>query len=113
MELRFVPSDPDDDRDLRSLYAWLRDERELRGITRIRPAHAEPGREEMGGVLEAVTAVISAGTALGQLAVAIAAWRESRRSRSTITVVVHEGDRDDALPVLRALEGDQPSLEEE
>jgi membrane-associated two-gene conflict system component 1 (EACC1) len=104
MKIRFELSGSDGDGDLRSLYLWLRDDRDLRGQVRIEPEgeRARPG--EMGAAFDAVIAVMSAGAAVGQLALAVAAWREARRPRSTITIVVSDGDRDAAGPVDRALE---------
>lgn len=102
MKIRFELDGSDGDQgDLRSLYTWLRADRALRGEVLIEPEGGprEPG--EMGAALDAVVAIVSAGAAVGQLAVAIAAWREARRPRSTVTVIVTGAG--DARPVISAL----------
>ena len=101
MRIRFELSGSGSEQELGSLYQWLSDDRELREQARIIPDdEAPPG--EMGGALDAVVAVLSAGAGVGQLAVAYAAWRDSRRPRSSITIVVHGGDEE---AVRRALNG--------
>ncbi len=101
MRIRFELSGSGSEQELSSLYQWLSDDRELRELARIIPDdEAPPG--EMGGAFDAVVAVLSAGAGVGQLAVAYAAWRESRRPRSSITIVVRGGDEE---AVRRALGG--------
>ena len=57
----------------------------------------------MGGGLDVVLAVLSAAAAVGQFAVALAAWRDARRPRSTITVIASGSDDQQVQAVLRAL----------
>ncbi|MFF2189908.1 hypothetical protein [Streptomyces sp. NPDC058155] len=100
MEIRFETTGPDQERDLRSLYNWLADDRALRGHVRIEAVTgAESGR--MGPSLDAVLALISAGAALGQLPYSYLAWRQGRRSQALVTINVIGANAAEAEVVLR------------
>ncbi|MBO2454380.1 hypothetical protein J4573_45345 [Actinomadura barringtoniae] len=71
----------DTEAELNSLYRWLRDEDELRGVARLNLVNAPPVAGEMGGTLEAIQAVFDSGMEAGSLAVALISWLESRRHR--------------------------------
>lgn len=104
MRIRFELSGSGSEQELRSLYQWLSDDRDLRGRVRI-VAEDETRPGEMGGAFDAVVAVLSTGAALGQLAVAYAAWRDSRNLRSAVTFVVRGGDEEAVRRALGGAEG--------
>ncbi len=121
MQIRFAASGLDHDRDLASLYTWLRDDRALRGRVKLDVLdRTAPG--EMGGAFDAVVAVVSAGAALvsagaavGQmrasmkeLETSIREWREARRPRSII-VVISDGDPKDIQQIIAALSDPDPA----
>lgn len=104
MQVRFELGGPDAERELRSLHQWLGGDRELRGHAGIEPAGREPQPDEMGAAFDAVVAVLSALSGAGQLAVSYAAWRDARRPRSEVTVVVTGGTEEAVRAVRRALD---------
>lgn len=107
MEIRFELSGSDDENELRSLFTWLRDDRELRGEVEVEPVTEQRAQGEMGGAIDAIVALVSTGTAMGQLAISIAEWRHARRLPSTVTVTVLSGESPcQAGPVIHALEVD-------
>ncbi|MEO3808162.1 hypothetical protein ABGB17_04100 [Sphaerisporangium sp. B11E5] len=107
MEITFQQSD-DHGEDLRSLHAWLLDDQELRGQVRVEPVTGRPSSEHMAGDLEAIVAIISGVSAVVQLGISVAAWREARGGRrQNIVIVVSEIDRDAAKPVIDALKPEE------
>ena len=74
------------DEDLRSFYAWLRDDEELRlsAIISMEPAAARPG--DMGGATDVVQLVIGDGFQLASLAIAYLSWRATRPSQPKVTI---------------------------
>ncbi len=103
MRVRIEWSGRHGDDELRSLYRWLRDDRELRATTRVTDAGDGGGTDTMGGGIDAVEALISVAAGVGQFAVACAAWRDARRPAGTVTVVVTGADAQAADAVRRAL----------
>lgn len=105
VEIRFEVADAGAERELRSLRAWLAGDRALRGTVDVTPVQgAQPGR--MSPALEAVSAVLSSGAALGELARSYLAWRHrDRRTAPPVTVVViaPDAERARAEAVLRDL----------
>jgi hypothetical protein len=114
MEIRIAMDGARADVEQRSLYKWLRDDRELRaaaGITLVGPEPEEPGAGAMGTALDAVSLVINSALQLVSVAVAIAAWRQAHMPRSRmvierdgIRITLPEGCLDEAEALLRALE---------
>jgi hypothetical protein len=70
------------DRDLRSLYDWLRNEPELRGRVRLRST--APVFEQMGSAVEIVVAI--AGPTIPVLIRVLPVWLQQRRSDVQITI---------------------------
>lgn len=116
MKIRFTANGSDHDRDLRSFYTWLRDDRTLRGLVELEPFDLQTRPGDMGGVFDAVVAVVSSGAAAGQLAISIREWRRARQPRSVIVVVVdgaEGGGKDNgavgaAAPIIDALSDPEP-----
>lgn len=90
----------EDDEDARSaaLRRWLLVDEELRGRVRFPTRPGAAG--SMGPVLDIIDAVVSNGVAMGSLAVAIQAWRDSRPGRPR--VIIRRGD------VSVEVDGDDP-----
>jgi hypothetical protein len=114
MEIRITMDGARADVEQRSLYKWLRDDRELRAVARITLVAAEPeesGAGAMGAAFDAVSLAINSVLQLGSLAVAIAAWRQAHMPRSRM-VIERDGIRitlpddrlDEAQALLHALE---------
>src|SRR5262245_11004468 len=103
MEIRFELGD-NDDGELRSLYAWLLEDRDLRQRIRVEPVFGQAASGHMAGGLEAVVAVVAGASAVAQLGISVAAWREARRPRQVIVIVLSDEDRAAAKPVLDALQ---------
>jgi hypothetical protein len=76
-----------DPSELSSLYTWLQRDDEFRG--RVKPVSAEVKPGEMGGVTEALTVVLTGGTAA--LAGTLTGWLSARRTR--ISVDFSSGDK--------------------
>jgi hypothetical protein len=113
MEIFVRTLDSEAEEDLRSLYHWLLEDDDIRRSSKISLSGAEPRNEEMGGALDVIQLVIENGFELANLALAYAAWRESRGSRATITierdgskVTLHDTDEDSVSRILKALEKD-------
>ncbi len=75
--------------ELRSLWAWLRREDELRGLVRPVERPSRPG--EMGPVLEALAVAVGTGGAGAVLAHSVAVWLEQRTSDLKVTVTDPDG----------------------
>ncbi|WP_433191064.1 effector-associated constant component EACC1 [Actinoallomurus sp. CA-150999] len=79
----------DEPRELAALHSWLRDDRELQGC--VKQVSRSPGPQELGGVLEAITAALGSTAAAMALAERLAAWIRSRRSAVKFTITTDDG----------------------
>lgn len=102
---------PDDAEEARSLYAWLAAEPTVRTSGQLRPENTDPPPGAMGPVLEAVSLVVGSGLSLGQLLVAVAAWRATRPRPYRVevafgdrTVAIEAADAEAALAIARQLD---------
>jgi hypothetical protein len=71
--------------DIESLHRWLRQEQAVRvdgGLGRGR----DEDPEKMGALLDVLTLIIGSGLSAGQLALAVASWRDSRRPSPKVTI---------------------------
>lgn len=101
------------------LYQWLTAEPAIRAHGRPSLEHAEPGEGDMtGGVLESIMLVIGTGVSLGQLFVAIAAWRATRPRPHRVsvelpdrTIAIETTDLDEALEIARRIEASRPAAD--
>ncbi|WP_024799391.1 esterase-like activity of phytase family protein [Nocardia sp. BMG51109] len=110
IEFRFEAREGNDNSrdDLRTLYTHLTADPELQRHVRI-SAPAEPVRPGELGAAEVVLAAVSAGVGVGQLAVAVQAWRHALNRPSDIRVVVPDEHRGAAEQVVDALRNSEPS----
>jgi hypothetical protein len=92
---------PDADQELSSLYAWLREEPDIRRHARMSLMGPEPGPSEMGAAFDVVQLVVDSGFQTLNLAVAYASWRATRPRRSQVTI-----ERDDTRVTLDGTEPD-------
>jgi len=99
--------------DVRSLYDWLAAEPEIRTAAHLIRQTETPPPGEMGEVLSAISLIVGSGLSLGQLLVAIAAWRATRPRPYRVsvrfpdrTVAIEASDADEALAIARRLESD-------
>lgn len=113
MELR-VDVDGDD-AELGDLYRWLARDSDLTHRIRISLARAPFRPGEQGGAFEAINAVISDGTALGGLVVAVLSFRHARREklrgsvrleRNGTVVTIEPGTEVPAEEIVERLTGD-------
>ncbi len=82
VRIKFEDGDVDE---IAALYAWLGEERELRG--RVRMASTAIGGEQLGSLPEVVASVaVGAGGAGTVLASSLVTWLKSRRTKAKITV---------------------------
>jgi hypothetical protein len=98
-----------DEEELRNLVRWLRDEDELRG--RVALDTVPPRPDHMGGGLDAVTVMVTSGTA-SALVTSLFTWLASRRTVRRVNVTVEApaggkiavecGSPDDAERLLQA-----------
>ena len=71
--------------DAESLHRWLRQEQAVRVDGELaRAASDDP--ETMGTLLDVLTLIIGSGLSAGQLALAVASWRDSRRQPPKVTI---------------------------
>ncbi|MFI7707923.1 hypothetical protein [Nonomuraea sp. NPDC049480] len=101
----------DNDEDLRELFSWIRDDSYLRANSGIGMTRVEQAPDAMGASFEAIKIVIESGFALANLAIAIATYRQARRSREPLTITYNEvtitmpaSEAADGEAVLAALE---------
>jgi phage-related tail protein len=94
-----------------SLYRWLVLDPDLRGHAKVSTAPAAPEAGHMGGALDTVNIVLGNTIALGNLLVAVAAWRGSRRNppevrleRDGVAVTVRDASPEDVERILRILD---------
>jgi hypothetical protein len=112
VEVRFEASGPYGEQTLGSLHQWLTGDRSLRGHARVeRVTDGAVGR--MGPGLEAVLAVVSTATAVAQLPLAYAAWRQGRRPQAPVTVNVVGGDPAEARALLERFGAVTPGTDAE
>lgn len=104
----FAESDEASARALTSLYRWLREDSTTRGEVQV-VLRAEPRPGELGAA-DVLTTVLSQLTAIGSLAVAFAAWRDSRSKVPPIrirlgenSIDVTDGTAEELTVVLKAL----------
>jgi hypothetical protein len=71
--------------DAESLHRWLRREQAVRVDGRLALADSDDP-ETMGPLLDVLTLVIGSGLSAGQLALALAAWREAHRAEARVTI---------------------------
>ncbi len=86
MAIQICMSGPGADSALTSLYAWLRDEPEIRQRAQISllAARSEPG--EMGTALDVIQLVVDSGFQAMNLALAYVTWRATRPSKPRATI---------------------------
>ncbi|MEU9454612.1 hypothetical protein [Streptomyces sp. NPDC048277] len=102
MEIRFEAAGSAREEELLSLYDWLAADRALRGGVRVtRAAETDPGTGRMGPGLDAVLAVLSAVSGVGQLHLSYLSWRRSHRPRSRISIDISGVDPDQVAELLR------------
>ncbi|RLK53956.1 effector-associated constant component EACC1 [Actinokineospora cianjurensis] len=92
--------------DLRTLSLHLADDDNLRKHGRVL-LQREPVRPGELGAAEVVLAAVSAVVGVGQLAVAVRAWRDELNRPTSIRLVVPEKYRDNARAVFEALHGSE------
>jgi len=87
-----IESTDDSDGELRQLARWLRDEDELRG--RVDLTHEPLRPDQMGGLVDTVTVVLTSGTA-GALVTSLFTWLGHRKAAGKVSVTVESasGDR--------------------
>ena len=84
MRFRIEPVDNEDPATAASLYRWLRDDPDSRRDLDV-ALDSEPRPGQMGA-FDVITALVTESTGIGSLAVAFAAWRDSRRRPPTVKV---------------------------
>ncbi|GLW92479.1 effector-associated constant component EACC1 [Actinokineospora globicatena] len=104
IEFRFEAGDDEGSRDLRSLARHLAGDHELLANARVVVQSDAVASGEMGAA-EFVMAAVSAVAGVGQLAVAVRAWRDQLNRPTGIRVVVPAGNRDAGDAVVDALRG--------
>ncbi|MFF4711035.1 hypothetical protein ACFY2V_06455 [Streptomyces eurythermus] len=94
-----------------SLYRWLVLEPELRGRAKVSTATAGSEAGRMGGAPDIVDIVLGNAIALGNLLVAVAAWRDSRRrppevrlERRGVAVTLRDASPEDIERILGVLD---------
>lgn len=81
----------DAEQELRSLLEWLRDDTDVRRHATI-TVEANAGRSgSMGVALEVIKLVLESGFSLGNLALAYAGWRATRKPRDVFEMIVRKG----------------------
>ena len=83
VELRLECPSPEE---AESLHRWLRQEQAVRVDGRLARARSDDP-QTMGTLLDVLTLVIGSGLSAGQLALAVASWRDSRRPSPKVTIV--------------------------
>lgn len=83
-----IRTDSDAD-ELRSLLAWLQQDDALRGLVDMQ--NTPVGREEMGGLLDALTVVLGTSGVAAALSGSLSTWISQRRSDVKLTVTTPNG----------------------
>jgi hypothetical protein len=91
--------------EVESLYRWLRREQAVRVDGELTRAPSDDP-ETMGTLLDVLTLIIGSGLSAGQLALAVASWRDSRRPAPNVTITHIAADG--AVTRIEAI--DQPAL---
>ena len=86
MRIQIRVAGQDADQELRSLYAWLLEDSDLRRQAQASLVVTEPQPAEMGGALELIQLVVDSGFQALSLALAYASWRATRPSRPQVTI---------------------------
>ncbi|MEU3620782.1 hypothetical protein ABZ725_52445 [Streptomyces sp. NPDC006872] len=86
MQAKIIVGGVDDDRSVTSLYRWLIHDQEVVNHAQISLIPAREKIGEMGVAFEVINAVFNSGIALGNLALACAAWRGSRPSAPVVRI---------------------------
>ncbi|WP_204042924.1 effector-associated constant component EACC1 [Acrocarpospora phusangensis] len=69
---------------VRDLYAWLREEPELRGLVRVVDAEIQPGA--LGAGTDGLQVLLGAGGAVATLATVVVAWLRTRRGEVSVSL---------------------------
>jgi hypothetical protein len=94
---------------LSSLFAWLRDEADLRQTAQISLLAAEPEPAEMGPAFDVIQLVVDSGFQAMNLALAYASWRATRPSKPSVTIeyngvtITLDGSETDAVETIVGL----------
>ena len=101
MPIQIRMTGPDADRELSSLYAWLREQPDIRHHARMSLIGPEPGPSDMGAAFDVIQLVVDSGFQTLNLALAYAAWRATRPGHPQVTI-----ERDDTKITLDGAEPD-------
>jgi Effector Associated Constant Component 1 len=107
MTIRITFAGDAQERDLHSLTDWLRNEPAIRQHAKITIEQSAPKPGKMGTTLEAIQLAIGSGFQLANLALAIASWRRSGASKTTMVVngtVMLDSTKMDSAQIARELE---------
>lgn len=80
------------EQELRSLRDWLRDDDDVRRNAVVTLESGEPQDGAMGAALDVIKLVLDSGFSLGNLALAYAGWRATRRKHDGFELVVRNGN---------------------
>ena len=86
MRIQIRVAGQDADQELRSLYAWLLKDSDLRRHAQASLVVTEPHPSEMGAALELIQLVVDGGFQALNLALAYASWRATRPSHPHVTI---------------------------
>ena len=110
MSIQISISGAEADRELASLYTWLREEPDVRLHARIMLKAGGPRPGELGAAFDIIQLVVDSGFQALNLALAFAAWRTTRPSHPAVTiesegtkVTLEEADPDTVETIVRAL----------
>jgi hypothetical protein len=99
--------------ELRSLYAWLQDQSDVRQHALVTLVSTEPTPGEMGGILDSIKLVMDEGFQAVNFALAYASWRATRIKRPQVTiknkgveVTLANDDPDEVAKIVAALKSD-------
>jgi hypothetical protein len=104
-------SGPGADGELASLYAWLRDEPDIRRHAQVSLLSAETGPADMGTAFDVLQLIVDSGFQAASLALAYAAWRATRPrpphvtiDHDGVTVTLDGSESDTAEVIVQVLE---------
>ena len=111
MSIQIRMTGPDADGELGSLYAWLREESDIRHHSSVSLVPAEPSPGDMGAAFDVIQLVVDSGFQTLSLAISYASWRATRPSRSRVTierdgvkVMLDDADPDVVQTIVRAIQ---------